>query len=107
MDIRTKTSDSLGLQTKVSVLANGNVGIGTTSPSKKLTVVGGIQGDTLLVNGTKTIGMFNPDTAQSSIPDNGKSNGLWFDSARFRYAIKVALPDGTIGFLPILDVANT
>jgi hypothetical protein len=36
----TRTSDALGAETKMIILHNGNVGIGTTSPDSKLTVQG-------------------------------------------------------------------
>jgi hypothetical protein len=37
----TRTTDVLGVQTKMSILANGSVGVGTTTPANRLSVVGG------------------------------------------------------------------
>ncbi len=39
----TRTSDALGPETKMTILHDGNVGIGTTSPAVKLEVIGSIR----------------------------------------------------------------
>ena len=40
----TRTSDTLGVESKMTILHNGNVGIGTTGPGTKLEVSGSIRG---------------------------------------------------------------
>jgi hypothetical protein len=41
LDFGTRTDDTNGVQTKMSILSDGNVGIGTTTPGSKLHIEGG------------------------------------------------------------------
>ena len=80
--------------TRLSILQNGNVGIGTTSANAKLTVAGGISGTSL---SSGTLSLSKPDASSSSTmlfigdvgdSDNtrmlsfseGSSAGIWFQS---------------------------
>ncbi|MDD4940826.1 MAG: hypothetical protein PHE65_02870 [Candidatus Omnitrophica bacterium] len=56
MDFYTRTSDTVGETSKLSILSNGNVGIGTNTPVEKLQVVGNITLGTNTTNQKYVVG---------------------------------------------------
>jgi hypothetical protein len=76
----TRTTDALGVQTKMSILASGSVGIGTTTPANRLSIVGG---------------------NISIQPDQVIGAGLTFDSPTSAASSSIELYDSSTGDLTI------
>ena len=62
LDFGTRTTDVLGVETKMSILANGNVGIGTTAPAEGKLVVYGTGYNSIFSDGTNKVGVYLGNT---------------------------------------------